>query len=82
MRLQYLKSLTVVLEYAKMEILKSKSDFRASPGILSTRPLREAGLLVELCDKYSLRAQSLNIDGDLDLKELVSRFEAVKNLEF
>ena len=81
LRLQYLKSLTVVLECAKMEILKSKSDFRSTPGILSTRPLREAGLLVELCNKYVLRAQSLNLDGDVNVQELVTSFERVKNLD-
>ena len=71
----------MVLECAKMEILKSKSDFRSTPGILSTRPLREAGLLVELCNKYVLRAQSLNLDGDVNVQELVTSFERVKNLD-
>ncbi|UPR01047.1 nuclear pore complex protein NUP155 [Chloropicon primus] len=81
LRLQYLKSVIVVLEFAKMEMLKSKSDFRSTPGILSTRPLREAGLLVELCDKYLLQAQSLSSDLDLNLDDLVSSFERVKNLD-
>jgi len=62
LRLQYLRSLAVVLEHAKLEI---KSGGRST-----------AGLLVELCDKYSLRAQSLN---GIDVQDLVASFEQVKS---
>ena len=81
LRLQYLKSVIVVLDAAKKEMLKSKSDFRSAPGILSTRPLREAGLLVELCDKYLLQAQTLSSDLDVDIGELVASFEEVKSMD-
>ena len=81
LRLQYLKSVIVVLEFAKMEMLKSKSDFRSTPGILSTRPLREAGLLCELCDKYLLQAQTLSSDLGIDIEDLVASFESIRNLE-
>ena len=83
MRLQYLRSVIVVLEYAKTEMVKTKSDYRGTPGgVLSTRPMREAGLLVELCDKYLLQAQTLSSDLDGEhVHDLVSSFERVKNLD-
>ena len=70
LRLQYLKSMTVVLQRAHVENQKTTANNRFA---------REAGLLLELCSKYKLKALALNLNADRDEErnDVLMKLEAI-----